>query len=194
MTAIVHAGFVVAAAAADGTVDVWGPRLWFGVPAFVWHALNLAILGFIFWKLAAKAVPAGLRAKRERISREIHEATSLRDEMRTKFSAIEERMRTIDARMTQLLDEARTEAEAEKAKMVAEATALGNRIREEAKQIADQEIARARRELKDEQLARASELAEKILRGAVGKDDQARLSHEFLGKLEARPERKERPA
>ena len=60
---------------------------------------------------------------------------------------------------------------------------MANRIREDAKLIADQEIARAKRELQDEQIARAAELAEQILKSSITKEDQARLADEFMSRV-----------
>jgi F-type H+-transporting ATPase subunit b len=165
-----------------GAESPWGPSVW-GLPAFVWHAVNFVIFAAIIFFAAKGGIVAGARAKRERISREIQEAAKLRDEMRAKFEDYDARMKDIDARMNSILSDAKAEGEAEKSRIIEEAKAAAVRMREDARLVADQEIARAKIELQDEQISRAAELAEAILRTNVNKDDQARLSTEFLSRI-----------
>ena len=161
---------------------VLGPTLW-GLPVGVWHAINFVILfGAIFW-FTRRALVVAVRNKRDATAKSIEEATKLRDEMRKKFEDYDARMKNIDERMASIVSEAKTESEAEMAKMVTEAGVVGNRIREDARLIADQEIARAKRELQDEQIARAAELAEQILKANITKEDQARLADEFMSRV-----------
>lgn len=186
LAALMHPVVVLAAETAEKaaeTESAWGPSVW-GLPAVVWHVINFAIFAAIVYWGAKKLVVDGAQAKRDRIRKEIEEATKLRDEMRTKFQEYDSRMQNIDARMNELLQDARTQAEAEKARILGEAEAAAKRMREEAKVIADQEIARAKHELQEEQIARAAELAEQVLRANVNKDDQARLSQEFLTRID----------
>lgn len=160
----------------------FGTPVW-GLPNGFWHIINFVILfGAIFW-FAKSGIVSGVRTKKQQTAKAIEEATKLREEMRAKFEDYDARMKNIDERMNAIVGDARTEAEAEKARMVNEANALATRVRSDAKQVADQEIARAKRELQDEQIARAAELAEQILRASVTKEDQTRLSEEFLGKI-----------
>lgn len=174
--------------------EKWGPIVW-GMPAFVWHAINFVIFCAIIFFAARAGIVAAARAKRERITRDIDDAARLRDEMRAKFEDYDARMKDIDARMNGLLADARAEAESDKARMIENAKKIAAKMREDAKTIADQEIARAKRELQDEQIVRASELAEQILKANVNKDDQTRLSQEFLTRIDGAPaKQKGKPA
>lgn len=174
-----------AAAPGYGETPKLGSPVW-GVPSGIWHAINFVILfGGIFF-LVRKGLVAAARRKRDETARGIEEATKLREEMRKKFEDYDARMRNIDVQMSTLVSDAKSDAEKERQRLVDDATALGGRMREDAKQIADQEIARARRELQDEQIARAAELAEQILRANVTKDDQARLADEFMKRVDSK--------
>lgn len=167
---------------AEHHAPVLGETMW-GLPLGVWHAINFVVLfGAIFW-FTRKALVVAVRNKRDATAKNIEEATRLREEMRKKFEDYDSRMKNIDERMTSIVSEAKTESEAEMKKMVAEAGVVAARIREDAKLIADQEIARAKRELQDEQIARASELAEQILKANITKEDQARLADEFMSRV-----------
>ncbi len=182
---LAKAAVAVSAAAEAGehaAAPAWGAPVW-GVPSGVWHIINFAILVAFFVWVGRKASRAGQAAKRERISKAINEAAALRDEMRAKFEDYDARMKNIDERMNQLVSDARAEAEMEKKKALEDANALAKRIREDARLVADQEIARAKRELQEEQIAQAATLAEGILRANVNSDDQKRLSSEFMGRL-----------
>ena len=166
--------------------SIWGPKVW-GLPAVFWHFVNFAILATVLFVVLRKAMVAAQRTSREQVRRAIEESSKLRDEMRAKFEDYDARMKDVDARMHAILTDARAEADADKARVVTQATELAKRIREDAKLVADQEIARAKRELQEEQIAVAAELAEKILLANVNKDDQSRLSTEFIAKLESKP-------
>ena len=69
------------------------------------------------------------------------------------------------------------------ARIVAEAKAAGERIKSQAQMMADQEIVRARSELREEASRLAVQLAEQTLKGAVRADDQDRLVGEYLTKV-----------
>ena len=168
---------------ANEAQSLFGPTVW-GLPAFVWHAINLLILIGGGWWLLRKPLANAVKGRREGIARSIEDSARLRDEMRAKFEEYDARMKNIDARMGELVGDAKREAELERSRTIEEAKKLAARIREDAKLVADQEIARAKRELQDEQIALAADLAEKLLQTNVTKDDQARLATEFLGKLE----------
>ena len=174
-----------AAPGAEGGSYPWGAPVW-GLPNGLWHIVNFAILVAFFVWIGKKASRSGQAAKRDRISKAIQEAASLRDEMRAKFEDYDARMKNIDERMNALVADARAEAEMEKKSAVEAANALAKRIREDARLVADQEIARAKRELQEEQIAQAATLAEQMLRANVTADDHKRLSTEFLDKLESK--------
>ena len=57
------------------------------------------------------------------------------------------------------------------------------KIKDQAKTLADQEIVRARAELRDEAARLAVQLAEQTLKGAMRPEDQDRLVGEYLTKV-----------
>lgn len=183
---IAKAAIVAGAVSEGAAAEPYGARIRFlgiELPSGAWHLLNFVILvGFLYWVMR-KVARAGQASKRQKINDAIAEATALRDEMRAKFQEYDSRMKNVDERMNQLVADARAEAELERKKAVEEADALAKRVREDARAVADQEIARAKRELQEEQIAQAATLAEGILRANVNAGDQERLGDDFLEKL-----------
>jgi F-type H+-transporting ATPase subunit b len=78
------------------------------------------------------------------------------------------------------------QAEAERSAALERARQAAERIREESKRTADQEIARALRELRDEAAALATQLAGELLRQGITPDDDKRFVGEFVERIGGR--------
>ncbi len=143
------------------------------------HALNLAFLAFIVGRYA---VPF-LREFMEQRSREV------RDQIEASQRALEAAQQEIDALRGQLAradDEARElleqvaeAAEGERARSLTRTEESAQRIREDARRIADQEVERARHVLQAEAAQLAIELAAGLLRERLTEEDDRRLFGEF---------------
>lgn len=158
----------------EGAEVVWG------LPREAWHLLNFIVFaGIVGWALVRSLKPM-LAERSKNIRKEIEEAQALRTEMTEKFRDYETRLATIDAQMETMVSEARTEAEAERKRIVDDAKKTAERMKSDARQIADQEVERARHELLNETLALARNAAADAIQKHVTADDQKRLAEEFL--------------
>jgi F-type H+-transporting ATPase subunit b len=71
----------------------------------------------------------------------------------------------------------------ERQRIVERALEEGDRIRQQAKVVAEQEVKKARTALRREMVALSIELAEKLLKEATHPQDQERLVREYIGKM-----------
>ena len=65
-------------------------------------------------------------------------------------------------------------------------TLAGERIRTEARRVADSEVARARQALREEAANLATTLAREILQERLGADDDRRLTQEMIARIGGR--------
>lgn len=116
-------------------------------------------------KEVADAMAAAEEARRE--------SERIRQEFAAKEAALEETRR-------RLLEEIRTGAAADREKLLKEAQDAAARLKAEAERQAENDMVRARRELRAEAARLAAELAEKEVRARLSDADRERLVREFV--------------
>jgi F-type H+-transporting ATPase subunit b len=90
---------------------------------------------------------------------------------------------SLNQEVEELHQRIRAEGEAEQKKIVSRAKEEGERIRQQAGVITEQEVAKARAALKKEMVDLSVALAEKLLKEAIKPQDQERLIQEYIGKV-----------
>lgn len=150
----------------------------------IFQAINLAILLFLLIKFAGGPINRGIRAKAERVEKDIAEATRLHAEAQAMLGEYEEKLAGLDARAEELLEQYRRDGEQEKARLIAQAETEAERIRREAERSAQNEIARARARLEAEVVDLAIDAAERAIRQRLGPAEHRRLTADYLGQLE----------
>jgi F-type H+-transporting ATPase subunit b len=90
---------------------------------------------------------------------------------------------SLNQEVRELHQRIRDDGEAEQKKIVSRAREEGERIRQQAGVIAEQELAKAKAGLKREMVDLSVELAEKLLKEAIKPQDQERLIQEYIGKV-----------
>jgi F-type H+-transporting ATPase subunit b len=96
---------------------------------------------------------------------------------------VRERLAGLEREADALLRDAKERAEAERENTLARANAIAVRVREEARRVADQEIERARQELRDEAAALAVSHASELLRQSVRPADDERLLRTYNARV-----------
>lgn len=151
---------------------------------FFWRVVNFAILaGIVFWALKKANLKGSLADRQAQIEKSLREAREARDAAEAKLKEYTEKL----AKANQEVDELRAtmlkEAEAEKQRIIAEAKQAAEKVANQAVLAADQEVLKARNELRAEAGRLAVELAAGKLAGAVQKADHDRLVQDYLGKV-----------
>jgi F-type H+-transporting ATPase subunit b len=151
---------------------------------FGWRVLNFAVLvGIMVWALKKANVKGSLSDRQSQIEKNLREAREARETAEAKLKEYTEKL----ARANQEVDELRAamlkEAEAEKQRIISEAKLAAEKVARQAVQAADQEVLKARTELRAEAARLSVALASGKLSAAVQKSDHERLVQDYLGKV-----------
>jgi F-type H+-transporting ATPase subunit b len=169
-----------AAARAAGGDDGHGG----GGMAQLWHALNLLVLVGALVYFARGPIAGYLNSRRSQIEAGIQSAGRELADAEERLAACEQRAAALDAELDEIRLVVRQQAEADRDRLLAEATATAARIRRDAVAAAEQEVRRARQELRTETVNLAVQLAGELLRGQVDDADRARLVDDFVQRIE----------
>ncbi len=157
-----------------------------GIPKIViYQAINFTGLVLILYFALRKKVSAYFLKRHGDLTLQLREAKQLKDEAEAKNKEYLEKIRNLESEASQILAQIRTEGEASKNRIIAEAKVLAEAIQVEAKRAAENEIQKAKTELYDEVLSQSLEGARSLLIKSVVEKDQLRLQKEFVEKIEA---------
>jgi len=150
----------------------------------IWRVVNLAMLLAVLFVFARKPVQAFFQDRRERIQGEIQSAAQLRKEAEQRYAKWQRQLVDLDAELERVRATARERTEAERERILADARAAAERIRSDAHVAVEQELRRAREQLRDEASALSIQLASELLQAQVTDTDRDRLIDEFTAKIE----------
>ena len=151
---------------------------------FGWRVLDFAVLfAIVIWGLKKANVKGSLADRQVAIDKALKEAAEAKAAADSKFSEYSDKLAAANKEVDQIYAAIRSEGEAEKARIIAEAKAAAVKIREQAEQAASQEVFKAKSELRAEAVRLAVELAGQNIKQNIRKDDQDRLVGEYLTKV-----------
>jgi len=155
--------------------------------AFVFMALNFAILLFILvWK--GKPVAQGMaRERHDQIKSALDEAAKLRKQAQDKLTEYESKLKDADSEIKKLVDGMRADAEADKIRILDNAAKQSAQMKREAEQRIQAEIELARATLTREVTAAAAAATEKLLRAKMVPGDQQKLVSSFIADIKSAP-------
>jgi len=158
-----------------------------GVRDLLFSALNFALLIGVLVYFARKPIVDFFADRRRRIQDELKAAADLRTEAETRYAKWQRRLMDLESELAEIRATARERAAAEREHILADAAAGAERIRRDALAAVDQELLRARAQLRREAADLALELASEALRRQVTGADQDRLLDEFVATIERAP-------
>ena len=158
-----------------------------GVRDLLFSALNFALLIGVLVYFARKPIVDFFADRRRRIQDELKAAADLRTEAETRYAKWQRRLMDLESELAEIRETARERAAAEREHILADAAAGAERIRRDALAAVDQELLRARAQLRREAADLALELASEALRRQVTGADQDRLLDEFVATIERAP-------
>lgn len=151
---------------------------------FAWRVLDFALLAAILWWALKKANVKGALADRSAgIEKALSEAVNAKKAAEAKMAEYADKLAKANKEIEEIQAAMKRDGEAEKVRIIAEANAAAIKIREQAAAAAEQEVLKARTELREEAGRLAIQLAEKSLKEKIGKSDQDRLVGEYLAKV-----------
>jgi F-type H+-transporting ATPase subunit b len=151
---------------------------------FAWRVLDFAaLMALVIWALKKANVKGTLAARQAAIEKTLQEAAEAKAAAEKKLAEYSEKLAAANLEIDGIYTAITHEGAAEKARIIAEARVMAEKIREQATQAANQEVLKARTELRVEAARLAVELAEKSVKEKIVKGDQDRLVGEYLTKV-----------
>ena len=176
---------LVLAGAAFASNDVHAADSGVLLKDFLYRCLNFAIVFGIIGYVLSKPLRKGLGERRAQLVEALEKANKARESAEAKVAEYERKLSDSDREVAELLTQAKEANSREQINALAEAQAAAETVRKEARQCADREIERARRELRAETAQMAISMAEKRLRQEITTEDRSRLVAENLQQMES---------
>jgi len=151
--------------------------------SFLVKLLNFAVMLGILLKFAAKPFKDFLQSRRNSVKEKVDEADRLLKEAEGLKSTYEAKLADLDQEMETFRGAAIKEAEREKSKIVAEALALAERIRQQAQLAYDQEMKDAMIAVQAQIARRTLQAAEAAVKQIFKEEDHNKMVDEFIEKL-----------
>jgi F-type H+-transporting ATPase subunit b len=145
--------------------------------------LNFTLLVILLVYFTRKPVKEMVKSRRETIKTMVDEAAAQKAEAEKRFREFSDRLNTFESEAKAALDRAREEGEALKARIIKEAQASAERIIRDAESSASANLNETKDQIRRETIAKAVELAEKMIRDRLSSDDQRRIVDEYVGKV-----------
>lgn len=154
---------------------------------YIWPIINFLILvGVLVFFMKKMDLKGFFKKRTELIEQSLREAREAKELAQKALAEVEERLKTKDSEIDNIIAAARQSGEKEKARLVEEGDKLKARILEQAKTNIDYEVKKAKEAIKEEAVEIAMELAEKKLKEKLSKDEQLKLLEESLAKIEGK--------
>ena len=151
---------------------------------FFYETLNILILIAALVYFARKPIRTFFADRREQIDGELKSAAELHAEAESRYAQWQRKLAELESELDRIRTTARERAEAERERILSDASAAAERIRNEARAAVEQELRRARAKLREEASDLAVSIAADTLRDRVTPEDRSRLLDEFIETIE----------
>jgi len=150
------------------------------IKMLIYNAINFILLVALLVVLLRKPLAKFLRENSANVAKDIEEAAKMREDAQKRFDDLKQRMDRLDVEISEMKEQLRKEGEIQGEKILERSRQAIERIREDAKFQADQQVKMARKTLQEEAARLAVEAAEEILKKSVNDKDHERLVGQFL--------------
>ncbi len=150
---------------------------------FLWRVLNIAVLMWIVIKFAGKPVREFFANRSEILRKGVQEAQEAKAEAERIFTEYQAKLDGLEGELKAMETKASLEAEREQERMRQETETLVAKLKQQARQMADQEVATAQRSLRNEAAKLAVEVAERLVKENVSDSDRQRMVENYLEKV-----------
>jgi F-type H+-transporting ATPase subunit b len=164
-----------------------GPAFW-GIPTskwwdLLWRVLNFTVLLIVLIKVLAKPVANGLRARQQSIREQFTDLEARKAEADKAYKTYEEKLASIDKEVSEIIQSALAQGEAEKERIIEEANRAAADIKRQAEMAIQHELAAAKLRLREEVANQAVVMAEELIRKNLQEADQVKLIENYLSKV-----------
>ncbi len=146
--------------------------------------INFVIFAGILYVALRKPLMNFLDNHAEHIQKALKEAKEIQEEAIQKAEAYQTKLLSVEEEALKIKQEAEQEALEEKKKILAEAQTQAERLMTQVRFEVDQEVKKAKEELRTFAALLAVEIAEKKLRADLTESDQKKLVEEYIARME----------
>ncbi len=148
------------------------------------HGINLLILfGILYWALKGP-LSDFLKFRKSEVKEQLEASAKAKEAAEARFAELNARLENFESELDELKDRVRTDAENERKTLVSNAERAAASMEEAAQRTIEEELRRARAELKAEAVELSVQIAEDLLTKNITDDDQARLTGDYLNRVE----------
>ena len=149
----------------------------------LFREINFFILVVILFFLLRKPVKEYFQARAATLKQAVDEAEKSSESAQKENDEIANRLKKIDHETETLIGSFKKDGEMERAKLLEQARLYSEKIREDAKKIADNEVKKAREELKEMTVKLARDMAKKAIDREITDADEDRLTKSYVERL-----------
>jgi F-type H+-transporting ATPase subunit b len=156
------------------------------IATLLWPAINFSIFTVLLVRFLAGPLREFFRARAERLRDELAVGDRARREAEALRAQLARDLADLPATRQRLKSDLLATAERERDQLLAHGRETAERLRRDAKLLGEQQVASARRALRDEVVAAAIRDASILVHQAIQPHDQQRFVHEFFDRAGAR--------
>lgn len=176
---VIVAATAVCAIAAEGGEEVT-------TMDWVWRIVNFAIIMGVLVYFLRKPMKDFFSKRVTDIEAALAEARAAKEEALKKLAEVQARLKDKDAEISSLVKMAEENGRKERELLAKEGDRMSEDIASSAKENIDAELLKAREALRREASLLAVEMAEKLVRENIKKEDQDRIVEEYISKVGSR--------
>ncbi len=150
---------------------------------FLWRILNISVLLWILIKFAGKSIQGFFAGRRDSLQQGVSEAQEAKAAAEKVYNEYQAKLAGLEGELKAMEEKSRLETEREQERMRQETESLVAKLKQQARQMADQEVAAAQRSLRNEAAKLAVEVAEKLVKENVDDNDRRRMVENYLEKV-----------
>jgi len=150
---------------------------------WMWRVIDFAFIAGLLVYLLAKPFRSAMRKRIEDIENSLVEAKAAREEALKRLADVQARLKDKDTEIQGMLKVAEDNGKKERAALIQEGERMSEDIIASAKESIDAELLKAKDALRREAALMAVELAEKMVRENIKKEDQSRIIEEYLSRV-----------
>jgi len=151
---------------------------------WVWKFVNFAILVIVLVVFMRKPVVSYLKTRTELIEKSIKEASEAKALAEQALKEVEEKLQLKEHDIQKIMEAATKTAHTEKETLIEDGNKMSEKILEQAKLNIENELKKAKEQLKADASKLAIDLAEKKLTQKMSEEEQLKILEESIKKLE----------
>ncbi len=155
---------------------------------FLWSLINFALLLYILYYFNKKSLHIGdfIKNRRAKFEKEVDEATKEREEAERRYRELKEKKENLEKEIIALKNQAMSQIEVQRKTIEDNARTMAERIKKEAETITEAEIAKMRKEIREEIIELATKKAIELIKEKFSDADQERIEKEFISEIKKR--------